>query len=167
MRDGEGNNKLGFQQQKSWGFIFSQEIVHMHWNSVDKWNESNSRFTDMYHELFKAMQYAYITVNWVVIGSDNCQAITWHKDEFWPINTLRPRQNDHHFPDDIFKCIFFKEDVWILMRISPNFVSTGAFNIIPALVQRVAWHRPGDKPISESMIVKLLTHIIVTRPQWV
>ena len=27
------------------------------------------------------------------------------------INTLRPRQNRHHFPDDIFKCIFLNENV--------------------------------------------------------
>ena len=31
----------------------------------------------------------------------------------------------------------------------------------------MAWRRPGDKPLSEPMIVCLLTHICVTRPQWV
>ena len=31
----------------------------------------------------------------------------------------------------------------------------------------MAWHRPGDKPLSEPMMVCLLTHICVTRPQWV
>ena len=40
-------------------------------------------------------------------------------------------------------------------------------NIISALVQIMAWHRPGDKPLSEPMIVSLLTHICFTRPQWV
>ena len=40
-------------------------------------------------------------------------------------------------------------------------------NNIPALVQIMAWRRPGDKPLSERMIVSLLTHICVTRPQWV
>ena len=29
-------------------------------------------------------------------------------------NTLRPRQNGCHFPDNIFKCIFLNENVWIL-----------------------------------------------------
>ena len=38
---------------------------------------------------------------------------------------------------------------------------------IPALVQIMAWRRPGDKPLSEPMMVSLLTHICVTRPQWV
>ena len=39
-------------------------------------------------------------------------------------------------------------------------------NNIPALVQIMAWRRPGDKPLSEPMMVSLATHICVTRPQW-
>ena len=35
------------------------------------------------------------------------------------------------------------------------------------MIQILAWRRPGDKPLSEPMIVSLLTHICVTRPQWV
>ena len=31
----------------------------------------------------------------------------------------------------------------------------------------MAWHRPGDKPLSEPMMVSLLTHTCVSRPQWV
>ena len=31
----------------------------------------------------------------------------------------------------------------------------------------MAWRRPGDKPISEPMLVFVPTHICVTRPQWV
>ena len=31
----------------------------------------------------------------------------------------------------------------------------------------MAWRRPGDKSLSEPMVVSLLTHICVTRPQWV
>ena len=31
----------------------------------------------------------------------------------------------------------------------------------------MAWRRPGYKPLSEAMMVNLLTHICVTRPQWV
>ena len=43
----------------------------------------------------------------------------------------------------------------------------GSINNIPALVQIMAWHRPGNKPLSEPMIVILLMRICVTRPQWV
>ena len=38
---------------------------------------------------------------------------------------------------------------------------------IPALVQIMAWRRPGDKPLSEPMMVVLPMHICVTRPPWV
>ena len=81
--------------------------------------------------------------------------------------TLRPRQNGRHFADDIFKCIFLNENVWIPIEISLKFVPHGSINNIPGLVQIMAWRRPGDKPLSEPMIVSLLTHICVTRPQWV
>ena len=32
------------------------------------------------------------------------------------INTLRPRQNGHHFPNDTSQCIFLNENVWISIR---------------------------------------------------
>ena len=83
------------------------------------------------------------------------------------LNTLRPRQNGRHFPDDIFKCIFFNGNVWFPIKISLNFVPKGLINNIISLVPIMAWRRPGDKPLSESMIVNSLTHICVTRPQWV
>ena len=82
-------------------------------------------------------------------------------------NTLRPRQNGRHFADDIFKRIFFNENVWISIKISLKFVPKGPINKIPALVQVMAWRRSGDKPLSEPMMVSLLTHICVTQPQWV
>ena len=81
------------------------------------------------------------------------------------VNTLRPRRNEQHFADDIFKCIFLNETVWISIQISLKFVPKVPINNIPALVQIMAWRRPGDKPSSEAMMVSLLTHICVTRPQ--
>ena len=83
------------------------------------------------------------------------------------VNTLRPRQNGRHFPDDIFKWIFLNENVWISINISLKFVPRGPINNIPTLVQVMAWRRPGDKPLSEPMLVRLPTNICVTRPQWV
>ena len=53
------------------------------------------------------------------------------------------------------------------MKISLKFVPKGPINNIPALVQIMAWCWPGNKPLSEPMTVSLLTHICVTRPQWV
>ena len=102
-----------------------------------------------------------------------------HMDQWWPssgpssrlaatlFNTLRPRQNGCRFADDTFKRIFLNENVRISIKISLKFVPKGPINNIPALVQIMARRRSGDKPLSEPMIVTLLTHICVTRPQWV
>ena len=57
------------------------------------------------------------------------------------LNTLRSRQNGRHFPDDIFKCIFLNENVWISLQISLKFVPKGPINSNPALVQIMAWRR--------------------------
>ena len=65
------------------------------------------------------------------------------------VNTSRPRQNGGHFPDDVFKCIFLNENAWKSIKISLKFVPKGLINNIPALIQRMAWRRPGDKPLSE------------------
>ena len=53
--------------------------------------------------------------------------------------------------------IFLYENVWIPIRISLKFVPKGPINIIPALVQIMAWCQPGDKPLSEPMMVRLPT----------
>ena len=88
----------------------------------------------------------------------------------WPTGIVThwgPRQDGRHFPDNIFKCIFLNETAWILIKISLMFVPKNSIDNIPTLVQIMAWRRPGDKPLSEPMLVSLLTHICVTRPQWV
>ena len=70
-------------------------------------------------------------------------------------NTLRPIQNGCNLADDTFKAISLK------------FVPKGPINNISALVQIMACCRPGDKPLSEPMMVRLPKHICITRPQWV
>ena len=57
-------------------------------------------------------------------------------------NTLRPRQNGRHFPDDIFKCIFLNANVWISLKIWLKFVPKFRINNIPTLVQE--WLGPGQ-----------------------
>ena len=83
------------------------------------------------------------------------------------INTFRPRQNGRHFADDTFKRIFLNENIIISIKISLKFVPKSPIDNTPALFQIMAWRRPGDKPLSEPMMITLLTHICVTRPQWV
>ena len=83
------------------------------------------------------------------------------------VNTLKQRQYGRHFADDTFKCIFLNEDIRISFKISLKFVPQGPINNIAALVQIMAWRRLGDKPLSETMLVRIPAHICVTRPQWV
>ena len=65
----------------------------------------------------------------------------------------------------IFQTTFSNENVWILIKISLMFVPKGPIKNMPALVQIMAWCRPGDKPLSEPMMVNLQTHICVNQPQ--
>ena len=46
-----------------------------------------------------------------------------------------------------------------------EFFPKGSVDNIPELVQIMASRRPGDKPLSEPMMVRLPTRICVTRPQ--
>ena len=120
-----------------------------------------------------------ITILWTFIGAGNTcynkkrgcylESTRWDLGFLsltW-INTLRPRQNGRHFPDDSFKCIFLNENARIWFNKSLKFVPKVRINTIAALVQIMAWRRSGDKPLIEPMVVSLLTHICVTRPQWV
>ena len=75
------------------------------------------------------------------------------------INSLMPRQNGRHFADAIFNSIFLHDNARISLKIPLKFVPKVRIKNIPALVQIMAWRRPGDKPLSEPMMVSLLTHI--------
>ena len=69
----------------------------------------------------------------------------------------------------IFQTTFSSGFSWMKMyefRLTFKFVPWGPINNIPTLVQVMAWRRSGDKPLSESMIVRLPTHLCVTRPQF-
>ena len=82
-------------------------------------------------------------------------------------NTLRPRRNRHLFADDIFKYIFLNDNVLISIKIPLKFIPKGPIDNIPALVQIMAWRRQGAQSLSETMMVRLLTNICVTRSQCV
>ena len=79
-----------------------------------------------------------------------CECSFMLKQSF--LNTLRSRQNGHHFTDNIFKCIFLNENVQILIIILLKFVPKDQIKNIPTVIQTMAWHGPGDKPLSEPMM---------------
>ena len=78
----------------------------------------------------------------------------WGRDK---MATIFQTTFEIHFLE--WKCI-------ILIKISLKFVPKGQINDIPLLVQIMASHQPGDKPLPEPMMVSLLAYICITRPQW-
>ena len=93
-------------------------------------------------------------------GTENiihAEQVTLHN-----LNTLRPRLNGCHFPDNIFKCFLLNENVWIPIKILLKFVPKGPINNTPVLVQIMAWCLSGAEPLSELVKVSF-----PTRPQWV
>ena len=72
------------------------------------------------------------------------------------------RTKCHRFAGNIFKCILLNEKVWISMKIKVKFVPKGPNNNIPTVVQPAR-----RRPLSETMMIRWLTHVCVTRPQWV
>ena len=97
------------------------------------WEELSIVYRSWYSECNTGYIYAYARHTYIVCTVIRVLLIS-------PFNTLRPRQNGRHFPDDIFKCIFLNENVYISIK------ANGSVNNISALVRIMAWHRPGDKP---------------------
>ena len=89
----------------------------------------------------------------------------------WTGNYISPLYCSRDKMAAIFQTTFsnglVSENAWIMIKISLKFFPWGPINNISALVQIMAWRCPGDKPLSEPMLVSLPTHICVTRPQWV
>ena len=116
-----------------------------------------------------------------------CQDISWHSVHYkvrynLPCSFQHYRMcfDDHMMQlthwgrdkiDSISQTTFSNAFSWIKMyhfcMISLKCVPKNRINNIPALVQIMAWRRPGNKPLSEPMMVSLLRHICITRPQWV
>ena len=132
----------------SWALCFPFLVIP----NSSKFTHLNSKIYWYYCDLYSPVLYTWYCVIWLRISLSH-------------LNTLRPRQNGRHFADDIFKCIFLNQNARISLEISRKFVPKVRINNIPGLIQIMAWHRPGDKPLSEP--ISLLMHICVTRPQWV
>ena len=56
--------------------------------------------------------------------------------------------------EDICKCNFLNENYRILIQTSLKFVPRSPINNKPALVQVMAWHRAGNKPLSDPMLTQ-------------
>ena len=67
---------------------------------------------------------------------------------------ISPGQNGRHFADGISKCIFMNEKLCISIRFSLKFVPWCPIDSKSVLVQVIAWHRAGDKQLSEPMLTQ-------------
>ena len=83
------------------------------------------------------------------IGSSS--ALSWY---IWNIDTLKPRQNGRlfqmHFLEWKYNVCQFR------LRFHRSFFPTFWIKNILALVQILAWRRPGDKPLSWPMMISLV-----------
>ena len=70
------------------------------------------------------------------------------------LNSNPAGQNGRHFADDISKRIFLNENIWISNKIYLKCVPWGLIDNMSALVQIMAWRRPGDKPSSKPMLIQ-------------
>ena len=87
-----------------------------------------------------------VLLSWVVGGEDGSF------QQY--LNSSPSGQNGRYFADNIFSYIFVNEKFCILIKISLHLVPKGPMDNIPALVQIMAWHRIGDKPLSEPMLTR-------------
>ena len=55
---------------------------------------------------------------------------------------------------DIFKLIILNETAWLYFQISKKFVPYGPIHKNLSLVQVMAWHQAGDKPLPETMMTQ-------------
>ena len=74
-------------------------------------------------------------------------------------------QNGRRFGYDILIFIFY-ENIWISQRFYWSLFLMLEITIFQQFVRLMIWCRPVDKPLCEPMMVNLLTHICVTRHQW-
>ena len=92
---------------------------------------------------------------WAAIFGIGHQTLThWGRDKMAAILQMTFQM---HFLE--WKCMHSIEN-------SLKFVPKSPINNVPALFQIMACCRPGDKPLSETMMVRLPMHICVTQPQW-
>ena len=96
-------------------------------------------------------------------------SLTWDYSIYTHLsfNTLRPRQNCCHLPDNSLKLIFFNQNSWISINISLQYISGGLINNNPALVDIKAWCQRSINPLFEPMMVQFTDAYMCYSAQWV
>ena len=119
------NSDVGFEFCNWIGDLVTHELLLMntiHFNEFDVSVKSqcdiksNVSFFGPFKTLLYVRSCSIKNDYW---KSTNCDVTSQAHQK---VNTLRPRLNGRHFPDDILKCIFLNESVWISLKISLKFV---------------------------------------------
>ena len=136
--------------------------VHWQWNTLD-WCQLNALQASPVVHFVTPLSCVSLSMNTqpsvptIILDNDIQACIKIH----WGWDRIAPFCRQHiemHFLE--WKCMDFA-------KISLKFVPKVQINNMLAFVQIMAWRRPGDKPLSEQILVNLLTHICITRPQWI
>ena len=80
---------------------------------------------------------------------------------------MRPRRSGHNFADDMFRCVFLIEKVWISIEISLEFDTKSPINNMPTMVQIMAWRLQATSHYLNQPWPNVLAHLCVTPPGWV
>ena len=130
-------------------------------------DKSGLQFLSLKYTWVSSLIIAHWIIKQICIQCDNRKS--WTKILLWTVSLKNPnswymywnKPALSHLPLDkmaavsqtlFFNCIFLNENVWILIKISLNFVPKDSINDILALVQIMAWCRIGNKPLSELML---------------
>ena len=93
------------------------------------------------------IQLMTTTLDNISIIDESHGAVRVFQEQLNEIKTFRSRQNGRHFADDIFKCIFVNDNIWIPIGISLNFIPNDLIDNVSALVQNrrqaIIWTNDG------------------------
>ena len=139
-----------------WGHLYQQRLPRAHSRFGPSQWETTLHCNDVSHWLGASLESPVTSSNtefkaWI---SNHLNMKLW--DALTPpcLNSYPPEQNGRCLADSISKCIFMNEKFRISIRISLKFVPKGQINNKWALVQVMAWHRTGYKPLSEPMLTQ-------------
>ena len=138
------------------------QIAHFYWVLIPSLGAFFWTTTRIYTILMmKGWLYIYIILQKVLHIDCLCIHVTRMRHNT-SVNTLRPRQKAvilHTTVSNVLSSMKINE---FRLKLQLNVLTK-----IQVLVLIMACCRPGDKPLSELMLVRLLMHICLTQPQWV
>ena len=142
-----------------WGRDKTDAILQTTFSNAISWMKMFEFWLKFHWCLFIKPQLT-IFQHWFGLWLGAEQATSHYLNQWWPSSTTHICVTRHrwvnwgrHNMAAIFRYIFLNENAWISIKISLIFFffSKGAIDNIPSLVQIMAWRRPGDKPLSETI----------------